>query len=1430
MTARINDKNEGIPLRAGARRGLVSCVAASLAILAFGCATAFGATARVFQSTFGCAEHAPGCTTTTPDPYPLLEPWGVAVDESTHDVYVIDSGNHRVEKFNEKGAFVLMFGQDVNPAGISEAEQNVCKMGSLVCQSGIPGNTPGAFVFSQTFGEQGYIAVDNSTGPSHGDVYVADGVNGVVTKFTGEGELVNSWGNNGTGGAANGQLNGASAQPFGNAFTGIAVDDEGDLWVSAGAVQDVFDFSPQGIAKKFKQEGATREFFVPHSVPQPGNPQEARLNLGEGGIAVGRGSVYLSAGTGNSVGFFKFSFADGLEGTVAALGGATGFALDTAGTIYLNHGGAFEVYAGCVPPVGRPGTCEATGSFGGGAHSAGRGQVATDSAASGERDPVYAVNEQADEVLVFSRVTVPGVATGKPAGATTTTATLTGSVNPSGFKVNKCFFEWGETEAYGKKAECEPEAATIPVDSSEHVLHAKIAGLTPGHVYHYRLVAVNENDELEPAVSSGRDVVFGPPAIDSESSSEVAATSATFDASIDPRNLDTRSRVEYLTRAEYEADGDGFSGPDTPRATPIADAGAAAGDVGVSEHVQGLSPSTAYEYRYVAESSVAEGPEAVIGQPRLLRTQGAGAFVLPDGRSWELVSPADKHGASIKPIGGQAPTQAAADGGALTYGAITPTEEGVLGTSDGVQVLSARAPSGVWRSRDLSIEHTSATGVSEGTGTQMRAFAEDLSAAVVQPFGPFEQAVSAQATEQTPYLLDTATGSYTPLLIGCTPEGACPPGRNDTTEPFVPFGEEGQCPAKGGKAICGPVFVGASGDSRHVVIDSQVALTAAAAAGCTHPTACEGLYESSGGSLSFIGAGVLGAQGPAVATVGAGRGAVSEDGSHVFFTREASGRSDLFMRDVPGEKTVQLDVPEAACGSCAGGAVDAEFQGASVDGSRVFFTDTQALTAGAGAYGSARNVTHSAADLYECEIVEDACRLSDLTPSGSVLGSASALSADGSWLYFVANGELAEGAVKGNCPDLEAAENEATLSGERCNLYLRHGGSTQLVAVLSGADVPDWSVSLPGLTSRASPDGRWLAFMSQLPLTGYDNTDAVSGHRDEEVFLFDGASGRLACASCDPTGARPHGVEVGLTGRRTSEPLADVLDVWPQSAWVAGSVPGWTAYASCCAAYQSRYLSDDGRLFFDSPGGLVPRDVNAVGDAYEYEPEGVGGEHAPCGPSAASGSEVFQPGRTVTVEEGSPQQHAVQIAAGCVALISSGASSAESAFLDASETGGRDSEGHEGGGDVFLLTSSQLVPEDAEGGLSVYDAHECSIQAPCTTPPVPEQKCETTEACRSSSAPQPSFFGAPASATFQGPGNPTPPSSGPPPGLAGSHHKTAAQERAEKLTRALKKCRKDRSKKKRQACEKAAHKAYGAKPGKNANRARKAGQERAAHR
>jgi hypothetical protein len=98
---------------------------------------------------------------------------GVAVNDSTHNVYVADTDNHRIDEFEADGSFMRAWGWGVAD-GLSMFE--TCGPDAFpptaVCQRGLPGHEPGQL------GAPSYIAVDNSSGVSHGDVYVGTGVGG----------------------------------------------------------------------------------------------------------------------------------------------------------------------------------------------------------------------------------------------------------------------------------------------------------------------------------------------------------------------------------------------------------------------------------------------------------------------------------------------------------------------------------------------------------------------------------------------------------------------------------------------------------------------------------------------------------------------------------------------------------------------------------------------------------------------------------------------------------------------------------------------------------------------------------------------------------------------------------------------------------------------------------------------------------------------------------------------------------------------------------------------------------------------------------------------------------------------------------------------------------------------------------------------------
>ena len=168
-----------------------------------------------------------------------------------------------------------------------------------------------------------------------------------------------------------------------------------------------------------------------------------------------------------------------------------------------------------------------------------------------------------------------------------------------------------------------------------------------------------------------------------------------------------------------------------PRATAPARSPKAPAGVPLEVHLQeGLSASTTYDFRLVATHA---GKEEATSEPVWFRTQNpSGSFAMLDARAWEMVSPADKHGAPISPnfISSGAITQAAAAGGAFTYLADAPTEAKPAGYTATLQVMSKRGPQG-WESQDIATPHATPTGASVPSGYV--AFDEGLSSSILQP-------------------------------------------------------------------------------------------------------------------------------------------------------------------------------------------------------------------------------------------------------------------------------------------------------------------------------------------------------------------------------------------------------------------------------------------------------------------------------------------------------------------------------------------------------------------------------------------------------------------------------------------------------------------------------------------------------------------------
>jgi hypothetical protein len=1301
--------------------GAPAALCATLALLAFATVVPSAASAkqaRLFTGTFGAASN----------PYPLLTAEsGIAVDRSSGDVYVSDRLGARVEKFDSAGHFILMFGNKVNktkveefaepgnPHGITEAEQDLCTLASGdECQVG-DRNT-----LTTPLEESGYLAVDNSPGPSQGDVYVSSGQNaavGLVDKFDSSGQLVESW-------ASGGRLDGSTvisppapiAGPFGR-IGGIDVDLSGNLWVSAasttvGGSGNVFQFhqdasfaagwsTGSGVTTAGIAVDAEDHLYV-NNQSQVTKYDSIGKDLGV--VAPSKAEVVAHGNNQNGGTFQIRSLAFDPSTADLYLAGYEVTNGSEVGVIKRYDSSCHPLLTNEPPGPG----CDPAEAFAQGLISTFPYGLAVDPAT---HDLYVAEDQGTAHVAAFQIKTVPGVLTTKPTSPTHTSATLTGTINPSGIELNEvlkgCRFEWGLTTApYEHIVPCDKSAAQIGAGNSPVEVQADITGLEAGNTYHYRLVASNHNDvnELLTEPSLGADLAFGPPLIESASAIAVAAASATLQAQANPNDLDTHLRIEYGTEA-------GVYG----HSTEELDIGSAATVQSASLHLQGLSPATTYHYRLVAENVLAEGADATLGADLTFTTQGTGAPALPDSRRWELISPPNKLGANIYPLGlGGGVVEASPTGNAITYLANAPTESGPSGNiGSEVQVLSARGPA-AWATRDITLPHATATGTGRG---EVTFFSPDLSRVVVQPLGSFDPSLSPEASEQTAYLHTNypgadsttfcATSCYHPLVTGA--EGFA------NVPPFTEFGE-GACPAQ---LPCGPTVFGVSPDGSHFILISKAPLTESAPAGS--------LYEWSDGQLQLVSIlpGAAGpasaASGPLLGDLGNSRNAISTDGSRVVWyeNQGPSSKHHLYLRDTAREETLQLDTVRGGTGK---GTAEPHFQTASADDSRIFFTDEQQLTPGSGA-------AKGKSDLYECEVIEGKggeleCNLTDLSPESS--GESSGIqgvpgaSDDGSYAYFIANGVLTgaeenehhEKAQPGACAG-------AARPGATCNLYLRHGGTTRFIAVLSGEDTHDWATGggtetqLQRLTAGVSPGGRWLAFMSQRSLTGYDNRDVVSNQPDEEVYLYHASAqneeGTLLCSSCDPTGARPDGVKV------SEEALSLHSGGWPATQWIAANIPSWTGRSDLGGGFdgkhQPRYLSDSGRLFFNSSDALVPRDSNGTGDVYQYEPPGVG-DCSEESPSFAKSN------------------------GGCISLITSGTSKDESAFLDASESGN----------DVFFLTKSQLTHRDIDTSFDVYDASVGGGEEE----PIPPPLCEG-DGCQQPAVPP--NDPTPGSLTFHGAGN-----------------------------------------------------------------------------
>jgi hypothetical protein len=414
-----------------------------------------------------------------------------------------------------------------------------------------------------------------------------------------------------------------------------------------------------------------------------------------------------------------------------------------------------------------------------------------------------------------------------------------------------------------------------------------------------------------------------------------------------------------------------------------------------------------------------------------------------------------------------------------------------------------------------------------------------------------------------------------------------------------------------------------------------------------------------------------------------------------------------------------------------GDARDARFEGATADGSAVVFASAQQLTDNAG-QDEGENLYESVcaepcptpaeeqepnAGHRELFDVSEAQGGGTVSEGPRVLGI-EALSADGSHVYFVAEGVLTPGEENDNH---EHAEN-----GEP-NLYVYERdpahpkGHIAFIARLSpgveelGDEGLNWGDS-GREHANVTPDGRFLVFTSHRALTA----DDTRGDGPAQVYEYDAQAGTLTRLSIGQDGYNDNGLE-GQLGAYLSGPSAGDAHIVPAFSMVnAFTVP----------ARQDPTMSDDGSfVFFESPVALAPGALNDVVDGHETR----------FGEELAFYAQNFYESHdghvyllaSVTTETGRKRS----------TLLGSDVS----------------------GSNVFFGTFESLVSEDVDANLDFYDAHACSETSPCIPPKSEPAPCEG-EGCQATPSTPPAF-GPPSSANLTGSGNLTqpPPAVGAPP-------------------------------------------------------------------
>jgi hypothetical protein len=794
----------------------------------------------------------------------------------------------------------------------------------------------------------------------------------------------------------------------------------------------------------------------------------------------------------------------------------------------------------------------------------------------------------------------------------------------------------------------------------------------------------------------------------------VSATEALLEAEVNPNGQPTTYHFQYISQADFEADGESYGEGSSSVPVSEASAGSDAFFKPVSASISGLDPKSAYRFRLVATNhckeaepevpctTTGEGKPGEEGEDAAFATYGPEPGT-PDGRAYELVTPPDTNG-------------------------LTPTA-GIGNNAFSVDFTTALvSPDG--QSVSFGTEGGSLPGL-EGGGFH------DLYTATRGPDGwqtSFAGLNGAQAAREVFPGGLAPDHRYSFWAIGAGAGGTLAEGHYLRG----PGGVE-PIPGAGGSLTAEGLWIGPGGDQVLYTSASGGVIYERSAAGGPpealsilpgESTPTGGTYRgisADGGAVVFKAGDDLyvrlggletqrvaeaspvpdGTSGLAFAGVSAGGHRIAylllnhtkpRRPNPVFPENSGPRQGQIFTYDTETQQTVAL-----------GSGDEAVPVNVSPDGSHIYFLSPAALAGEQNSQGAVATppakghgtLTSGSAQLSGLSAEAGAFSAGmEITGSGIPVGTTIAALDEGAATLTLSQPATASGPVQLSAvaENLYAWDSETEALAFIATLTQRdvYGAAETdaLGAVTDGLGL--WTgyvtgggaspVDGPGSDpSRSSADGRVLLFESRARLTGYEN----AGH--SEIYRYDAGAGSLECISCTATGV-PASSNASLQSRppfllRSLPPVNDMAEVIN--------------------------LTPDGRrAFFQSAEPLVLGDTDGLQDVYEWEAPGKG--------TCAEAGAAFQ-----------------AQAGGCLYLISGPHSATEDYLYGMTPDGS----------DVVFLSGDLLSFEDPDGTPSLYDAR---VQGGFQPPPPIAGEC-LGEACQPAAvAPNDPT---PGSAGYEGAGN-----------------------------------------------------------------------------